>query len=90
MRSIRALLFSDRQQLAVERSENNKARSHAQRGKAFSLLSTSQRIKPNAERRNPPCFYPQTPQGGLKEQIIMSVQLIMRQLLQGSFFGLHP
>ena len=42
--SARALLFSDRQQLVVVRSENNKARSHAQRGKAFSLGCYPKRI----------------------------------------------
>jgi hypothetical protein len=33
--STRALLFSDRQQLAVVRDGNNKARSHAQREQGF-------------------------------------------------------
>jgi hypothetical protein len=56
MRSIRALLFSDRQQLAVERSENIKARSRAQRGKAFSLLSIPKRIAKNEVMSNPLCF----------------------------------
>jgi hypothetical protein len=41
MRSIRALLFSDRQKLAFVRVGNNKARSSRSGGsKAFSLLST--------------------------------------------------
>ena len=37
--SNRALLFSDSQKLAFIRDGNNKANSHAMRGKAFSLLS---------------------------------------------------
>jgi len=50
--------------LLERRAENNKARSHAQRGKAFSLLSTPKRIA--SEASNPSIFYPQSPQGGLK------------------------
>jgi hypothetical protein len=42
--SNRALLFSARQKLAFVRDGNNKTRSSAKRGKAFSLLSSPKRI----------------------------------------------
>jgi hypothetical protein len=64
--SNRALLFSDRQKLAFVRGGNNKARSSAQRCKAFSLGCYPKRIKPNGVRFNPLSFHPQTPQGGLR------------------------
>jgi len=59
MRSIRALLFSYRAELAQVRDENNKARSSRPCGsKAFSLGCYSQWIKPNEMRRNPPVYLP--------------------------------
>ena len=52
--SNRALLFSDRHPARRDvRDGNNKDRSHAKRGKVFSLLSTPERIKPNTVRLNP-------------------------------------
>jgi hypothetical protein len=61
-RNGRAFLFSDRQQLAVERDGNKKALSSRVCGsKAFSLLSTHMRKKPNEVRLNPPCFLPPNP-----------------------------